>query len=204
MSKPSPSVEKKKIAPLMTAIIVIVAAIAIVSGGFKMLSGIQKIASSSSDPKVDLLLKESDVALDEANKQNQTAIPAFQQLLNDFDSLGVEGFRKEKRELSTNLVAQFAKTTEQFQMAAKKLDAAAELSVDKKLNAFIVIKSKSYELLGKVCDQNAEMIQVLLDDSLADGAAITEKVLALAASRDATQKAANDATTEADAVMKGT
>ncbi len=48
------------------------------------------------------------------------------------------------------------------------------------------------------------MIRVLLDDSLADGAAITEKVLELAASRDSTQKAANDATTEADAVVKGT
>ncbi|MDZ4849552.1 MAG: hypothetical protein SGI77_09670 [Pirellulaceae bacterium] len=204
MSKPSPSVEQKNIAPLMTTIIVIVAAIAIVSGGFKMFSGVQKIASSSSDPKVDLLLKDSDVALDEANKQNQIVVPAFQQLLNDFDQLGVESFRKEKREVSDNLVAQFAKTTGQFQMAAKKLDAAAILSVDKKLNAFIVIKSKSYGLLGNVCDQNAEIIRVLLDDSLVDSAAITEKVLKLAASRDATQKAANDATTEADVIMKGT
>lgn len=203
MSKSSPTVEQKKRAPLMTAIIVIVAAIAIVGGGLKMFSGTQKITSSSSDPKVDLLLKESDAALDEANKQNQIAVPAFQQLLSDFDQLGVEGFRKEKRELSENLVVQFAKTAEQFQTAANKLDTAALLSADKKLNAFLVIKSKSYGLLGKVCDQDVEMIRVLLDDSLTDGAAITGKVLELAASRDATQKAADDATTEADAVMKG-
>ncbi len=203
MSKSSPSVEQKKSAPLMTAIIVIVAAVAIVGGGFKMLSGIQQMSGSSSDPKVDLLLKESDIALDEANKQNQIVIPTFQQLLNDFEQLGIERFRKEKRELSENLVAEFAKTTDRFQVAAKKLDDAAILSVDKKLNAFVVIKSKSYGLLGKVCEQDAEMIRVLLDDSLTDGAAITGKVLELASSRDTTQKAANDATVEADAVMKG-
>jgi len=44
MSKPSPSVDQKKSAPLKTAIILIVSAIAIVGGGFKIFSGIQKIA----------------------------------------------------------------------------------------------------------------------------------------------------------------
>ncbi len=202
MSMSSPSAEQKKRSSLTTAIIVIVAAVAIVSGGLKMFSGIQKVASSNSDPKVDLLLKESDDALDEANKQHQIVVPAFQQLLNDFDQLGVEGFRKEKSELSGNLITQFTNTAAQFQMAAKKLDAAAMISKNEQLIAFMTLKSKSYGLLGKVCDQNVEMIQVLLDASLTDDAAITGKVLELAASRDATQKTVIDTTTEADAIVK--
>ncbi len=202
MSMSSPSVEKKKRSPLTAAIIVIVAAVAIVGGGLKMFGGIQKIASSSSDPKVDLLLKESDAALDEANKQNQLVVPAFQQMLNDFDQLGVEVFRKERSELSGNLITQFTNTAAQFQLAAKKLDAAAMISKNEQLNAFMTLKSKSYGLMGKVCNQNVEMIQVLLDASLTDAAVITGKVLELAASRDETQKTVIDTTTEADAIAK--
>ena len=203
MSEPPPPIEQKRSTPLLTTVILIVAAVAMVGGGVKMFGGIQKIAGSHSDPKVDLLLKESDIALDEANKQIQIAVPAFQQHLNDFDQLKVDGFRQEKRESSNHLIAQFAKTAEQFRMAAKKLDEAATLSADKKLNGYIVIKSKSYGLLAQVCDQDAEMIRVLLDDSSADSATITEKVLKLAASRDLIQKAADEAMTEADAVIKG-
>ena len=63
-------------------------------------------------------------------------------------------------------------------------------------------RSKSYDLLIKVSKQNIDIIRATLDESVVDMDAIVGKVLSIAANRDADQKAADEATAAANAMIK--
>lgn len=188
--------------PLYTALAVVFGIIVLAGGAAKLYRGFSNLTSSGLDPKVGELLRESDAAIAEVNRETNAVVPAFQELLNDFDKMELAAFRAEKRETCTKLSEQFAAVGERLQLASKTIIEATQLGTDADTTAFLMARSKSYDLLIKVSKQNIDIIRATLDESVVDMDAIVGKVLSIAANRDADQKAADEATAAANAMIK--
>lgn len=188
--------------PLYTALAVVFGIIVLAGGAAKLYRGFSNLTSSGLDPKIGELLRESDAAIAEVNRETNAVVPAFQELLNDFDKMELAAFRAEKRETCTKLSEQFAAVGERLQLASKTIIEATQLGTDADTNAFLMARSRSYDLLVKVSKQNIDIIRATLDESVVDMDAIVGKVLSLAANRDADQKAADEATAAANAMIK--
>lgn len=188
--------------PLYTVIAVLFGIVAIAGGAAKMYRGIGSLSNAGQDPKVDELLKKSDASVAEANSQIMVVVPAFQGLLNDFDTLGLAAFRLEKRDACEKIVEQFSVANNHLQEASISIIEATKLGTDDKTTAFLIDKSRSYELLVKVNAQNIDIVRATLDESIVDMDAVVEKVMSIATSRDADQKAADEATAAANAILK--
>ena len=188
--------------PLYTALAVVFGIIVLAGGAAKLYRGFSNLTSSGLDPKVGELLRESDAAIAEVNRETNAVVPAFQELLNDFDKMELAAFRAEKRETCTKLSEQFAAVGERLQLASKTIIEATQLGTDADTTAFLMARSRSYDLLIKVSKQNIDIIRATLDESVVDMDAIVGKVLSIAANRDADQKAADEATAAANAMIK--
>jgi len=189
---------------LYTVITVVVGVVAIAGGVAKMYQGFGSLAlgSSTQDPQVDALLKKSDASVVEANTHLSVVGPAFQELLNDFDRLGLAAFRMEKLDACEKLSEQFSISSGHLTDASQSIIEATKLGTDKKITEFLLERSKSYDLLVKVNTQNIDIIRTLLDESIVDMEAVVEKVLSIAESRDENQKAADAATAAANAMLQ--
>ena len=116
--------------------------------------------------------------------------------------MGVAAFRLEKHEACAKLIEQFEAINEHFHEASTLLVDAAKIGTNEKLNAFLIARSKAYELMLKAKTQDMEIIRVTLDESIVDLSAVVEKIKSLAASRNAYVIAANEATDASDAIVK--
>lgn len=89
-----------------------------------------------------------------------------------------------------------------LQEASNSLVEAIEIGTDEKTKAFLLARSQSYEQLINVNNQNIDIIRETLDESITDMNTVVDKVLSIAASRDADQKAADEAVAAADTILK--
>jgi len=188
--------------PLYTVFAILFGIIAIVGGGAKMYRGFSNLSNSGQDPKVVELLTKSDASVAEANSQLAAVGPAFQNLLSDFDSMGLAAFRSEKKETCAQLIDQYSLANDHLQSASKSIVEATEFGTNTKTTAFLMDRSKSYDLLVKVNNHNIDIIRVTLDESIDDMDTVVEKVLSIAQSRDEDQEASDAAAVAADAVLQ--
>ena len=79
---------------------------------------------------------------------------------------------------------------------------ATKHGTNEKTTSFLLMRSKSHELLGKANTQNVDIIRAILDESVVDVDVIVQKVQSIAESRDANEKAANEAAEESTAILK--
>ena len=176
--------------------------VVLAGGAAKLYRGVSNLTDSASNSKVDELLKASDAAVEEANRKMQTAEAGFNEVLGQFDTLGITDFRAQKRDECAKLSDQYAAANQQLQQACNSIAEAVKLGAIKKVVPFLETRARSYELLVKANTQNINILQTTLDESMVDMNAIVEKVMSIAHSRDADQKAANEISAEADAMLK--
>jgi hypothetical protein len=201
MSEVQP-VEVKKRNPLITLVLLACGVIGIVAGIAQMRGGLRDIFGSGLNPEAEKLITDSDAALAHANEHITAVGTAFQALLNDVDALGLEAFRRDKTAEAERIKSNFVEAADLLREAKTKLDEASGHEIDEKLKSFVAAKAKSYGLLADVCDQNTKIVDLVLDKSIATSEELVPKVLELAAKRDESQKAADAATAEADAIVK--
>jgi hypothetical protein len=201
MSEVQP-VEVKKRNPLITLVLLACGVIGIVAGIAQMQGGLRDMFGSGLDPAVEKLIADSDAALAHANEHITAVGTSFQALLNDVDAMGLEAFRRDKTAEAERIKSNFVEAADMLRQAQAKLEEAGRHKIDDKLKTFVIAKAKSYGLLADVCDQNTKIIDLVLDESIATSDQLVPQVLELAAKRDETQKAADAATAEADAIVK--
>lgn len=188
--------------PLYTALAFFFALIVLAGGAAKFYRGVTTMAKSGSDPKVRELLEKSDKAAEEANQQSNVVAPMFQELFTEFDRLGLAVFRAEKREDCQKVIDHYKAIGGHLQEASKLMIEATQLGTETKITDFLMARSKSYGLLIQAAQKNQEIVSAAMDESLVDTDAVLNKIEALANSRDADHKAANEAAAEADAILK--
>lgn len=188
--------------PLYAALAFFFSLIVLAGGAVKFYRGVSTMANSGSDPKVRELLEKSDKAVEEANRQSDVVAPMFQELLADFDRLGLAAFRSEKRDACQRVIEQYQAIGGHLQEASKLMVEATQLGTETKITEFLMARSKSYGLLIQAAQKNQEIISATMDDSLADTDAVLNKIEALAVSRDADHKAAKEAAAASDAILK--
>ena len=188
--------------PLYSVLAILVSLVVLAGGAAKLYRGVSQLKEPGANAKVDELLAKSDSSAEEANRQSAVIASAFQELLGDFDKLGIQAFRSEKREACEKLSEQFAAVSEHLHESSRVLVEATKHGTNEKTTSFLLMRSKSHELLGKANTQNMEIIRAILDESTVDVDAIVQKVQSIAESRDANQKAANEAAEESNAILK--
>lgn len=188
--------------PLYSALAILVSLVVLAGGAAKLYRGVSQLKESGANSKVDELLTKSDSLAEEANRQSAAIAPAFQELLGDFDKLGVQTFRSEKREACEKLSEQFAAIGEHLHESSRGLVEATKHGTNEKTTDFLLKMSKSHEILGNASKQNTDIIRELLDESVVDVDVIVQKVQSIAESRDAKRKAANEMAEEANAILK--
>jgi hypothetical protein len=171
--------------------------IVMIFGISKMITGVQEIRGAGGDKERQQLLVESDRAIDEGNKNVIAAQPVFQGFLNDVDKLGLAAVREREKDKAQSATDLFAKSSEAFQLAGKKLKDAIQRKKEDKMNAFFEAKIKSYELYAQSADLNQEIMSMVLDESIPDMKTLLPKITELASRRDEAQK--NAAKISADA-----
>ena len=188
--------------PFYTALAILFSLIVLAGGAAKLYRGFNSMAQSGQSPAVRELLEKSDAAAAEANKKSEAASPAFDELLGDFDKLGITSFRAEKREACAKVTEQFNDVSKELEVASKSLIGASKQQTNEKLNKFILSRSKSYDLLVEANKKNVEIVSATLDESLIDANAVLVKIEAIAASRSAIQSEALQASAAADELLK--
>lgn len=187
--------------PLYKALGILFSLIVLAGGAAKLYRGVSNLKGAKLDPKVSELLEKSDQYIAEANSQSVATSTEFEVLLSDFDKLGIEKFRSEKRESCAQLTKQFEAIGQRLHEASTLLVEATKLGTNQKTTEFLLARSASYELLVKVNAQNIDIIRVTQDESIVDMNTVVEKVLSIAKKRDEDQKAANEATAASDAIL---
>ena len=188
--------------PFYTILAILFSLVILGLGGSKFYRGISTLSQSGSDPKVRDLLVKSDASVADANQQSKTVAPLFQELLGEFDRLGVPAFRSEKREACEKIRGQFAEVKGLLQEVSTSLIDATKIGVDKKTTEFLMARSKSYDLLIKANEKNIEIISATLDESITELDDVVEKVQAIAMKREDDEKAAAEASAIADEILK--
>ncbi len=191
-----------KRSPIYTVLAVLFSVIVIGGGVAKLYRGYSQITQADPVRAVRELLEASDKAAAEANRKSEAVAPAFDEILGDFDRLGIEKFRAEKRDASTDVIDQFGLVSEQLERASTSLKYAGQIEPNEKMKSFIESRSKSYDLLVEANQKNIEIVRATMDPSLADVNAVLTKIESLVASRTAIQKESLDASAAADELLK--
>ncbi len=123
-----------KKSPFVSAISFVVGIVILAGGAAKLYRGINNL-NGGTDPKVTELLKQSDAAVEEANKTLTHVQPEFQQLLSDFDTLGVAAFRAEKKDASSHVIEDYVAAGDQLKKASQSI--AEALVIDSKTKVLI-------------------------------------------------------------------
>jgi hypothetical protein len=202
MSSVEQAVEPKK-KKLPVLILTLVCGLAgIVLGGMQMAKGLREMFGAGEGAQIKQLLTDSDHAIDEANKFNQGNALLFAGLMNDVDNLGLKAFHQQKQEAAREVSEQFGKAAAEFHTAAKKLHEAAQLHTVEKFKTFAASKKRAYESAAEACELNQEIVRLVLDKTYNKLDDVLPKIEAVAARRDAAQKASSEAAAEADAIGK--
>ncbi len=191
-----------KRSPIYTVLAVLFGVIMIAGGLAKAFRGFSQLTATDSTPAVRDLLVKSDAAAEEANRKSEAVSTAFDELLAEFDKLGVAKFRAEKSDACANVSEQFNAVTKELDLASNALKDASKLESNEKLKNFILTKSKSYDLLVEANKKNVDIVAATMDESLPDVNAVLAKIESLAASRATIQKESLDASTAADELIK--
>ncbi|HEX3655241.1 MAG TPA: hypothetical protein VHV55_05530 [Pirellulales bacterium] len=202
MSTADQPTEPKQKSALTRVLIVICGLTAMVFGGLQMYRGVTEIAGAGDEPQYQQAIKESNDAIVGANQLSQDTQPVFLELLNDVDKLGLDDVRRQKQAAADQLIEQFGKAAAQFRLAAQKLDEAAGHHVKPEFKPYFVDKSQGYRHFADACDANQQIVRLVVDKSITKLDALLPKIQALAARRDAAEKAGVDAAAQADAVAK--
>ncbi len=188
--------------PLYSVLAILVSLVVLAGGAAKLYRGVGQLKESGANSKLDGLLAKSDSLAEEANRQSAAIAPAFQELLGDFDKLGVQTFRSEKREACAKLSEQFAAVSEQLHESSRVLVEATKHGTNEKTTNFLLKMSKSHEILGNASTQNMDIIRAILDESVVDVDVVVQKVQSIAESRDAKRKEASELAEDANAILK--
>lgn len=187
--------------PLVMLALVAGGVIVAIVGLMQTMRGLGEMFGFGVPAEVRQLVEESDAAINEANQRTQSAATPFQELLNAIDAQPLDEVRSQHDAAGRQAEQDFAQAAAQFRSAAEKLDEANTHNVVDKLKDYFAEKSKAYKLLAKVCEDNREIIQVVLDDAI-EYAQLEARVLEIAARRDAAQQEATEISENADAAVK--
>lgn len=186
--------------PVVSAISIVAGIVIFAGGAAKLYRGISNL-NGGTDPKVTVLLEQSDAAVEEANKSLTKVQPEFEQLLSDFDTLGVTAFRTEKNVASSQVIGEFQAAVEQLKKASQAISEALTLDSETKVAGFLKTRATSYDKLALASEQNIAIVNSLLDETTTDTDAIIAKITSIAEVRDAHQKEANELTKASDAML---
>ncbi len=153
-----------KKSPIVSAISILAGLVIFAGGAAKLYRGISNL-SGGTDPKVTELLKQSDAAVEEANKTLTHVQPEFEQLLTDFDTLGVAAFRTEKKDASSHVISDFQAAVEQLKNASQAIAEALVLDSQTKVAGFLKTRATSYDKLVLASEQNIAVVNALLDEA---------------------------------------
>ena len=186
--------------PLYTILAILFSFVILAGGAAKLYRGINILNQSGSDPKVRELLMKGDASVEDANQQSIIVAPLFQELLGEFDRLGIAAFRSEKREDCEKIRGQFVSVNKRLQEASLSILDATKIGVDKKTNEFLMARSKSYDLLMSANEKNIDILSTILDESITELDAVIEKVQTIAMKRGEDEKAAAESSAIADQI----
>jgi hypothetical protein len=197
----APVSEPAKRNPLIRIVGVVAALIIVIAGLLQTTRGLGDLFGWSDSAKAQRLIDDSNAAFNAAKVHAEAANPKFQALLTATDAQPLEEVRREHAAAGREAEQHYAQAGEQFRLAAKTLEEAVTLDMEDQFRTYLADKSRSYELLAKVCDDNQEIIRLVLDDALAY-AELEPQVLEIAARRDAAQLEATEIGEKADAAMQ--
>jgi hypothetical protein len=197
----SPDVPKPR-NPLLTAVIVACGVIALVVGLVQVMRGVVEMLGSKLGPEVEALLSEANQASLEGLEDMKAAMEPFNDLMKDADTLGLPAFRAERRAAADKVTEHFAGAADQYRLAARKLDEVLTYDIKEEFRPYFAAKGRAFILWAETCELNRDIVHAVLDESLATTTELNPKIQSLAERRDAKQKEAEQATAEADAMMK--
>ncbi len=192
----------KKQSLAVRLILAICGVIVMVGGVIKVVSGIHEMLGSGTDKQTDQLTADSDKAIDEANRNVTEAQPVYQGFLNDVDKVGLTEVRAKEKEIEKKASDLFAKSSDAFHAAEKKLEEASQRNINEKLKLFFAAKIKSYGYYAESADVNREIVRLVLEDPIADIDALMPKITEAANRRDEALKNAAKASADADEIVK--
>jgi len=176
--------------------------IIMIGGIVKTVSGIRELMGNGEDKQATQLYADSDKAIDEANKDGREAQPLYQGFLDDVDKLGLTAVRSKEKETAQKLGDFFAKSSEAFHLAGKKLVEAKQHKHEEKLIPFLDAKIKSYDFYAGSADSNREIVRLVMDEKIPDITALLPKFNAEVARRDEALKNAEKLAAEAAEIVK--
>jgi cytochrome c556 len=198
VSTPGAPATGPKKSKLTSIVLLIVAVIALISGITKMKHGLSEMSGSELSAEIKVLMDASNNAVREANTHIQAAAPKFQTLLNALDASPLEQVRSQQSTDANEVAKDFKAASEQFVLAASKLDEALKFKTDDVHKNYFTLKSHEYRSRGNVFDKNAQIVGLVLDASIVDHDALVAKILEIAKARDVEQKSADDDAAEAE------
>jgi hypothetical protein len=188
--------------PIYSILAVLFSLVILAGGAAKLYRGISGLSESGAAPKVRELLVKSDSSAEEANRQSAVVAPLFQDLLGEFDQMGLAAFRTEKRNECEKVSAQYVAVAAHLRDASKSILEATKHGTDAKTSEFLLARSESYECLIRANEKNIEIISVILDQSISDTDAVIEKVHSIATQRGEDEKASQVALATSNQVLK--
>jgi hypothetical protein len=178
---------------------VLCALLILLGGAAQMWKGVKQLrGGGGNSPQFSQLLKESDNALVEARRYAGEASPLFKRMMNDVDTLGLDGFRAQQKESATQTIDLLRNSSEQFRLAERKLSESKSLNRNPKLTPFLETKARSYDLLAQTVDINQEMAELVLDESITSVDALLPKLTDATTRYKAVEKDAQAASSEAE------
>jgi len=199
---PPPSAPPKKLSKPVALLVGICGLIVIVGGILQVTKGIKEMRGAGPSDELNRLMQEVEQAVAVANRTGLEAGPLFQKLLNDVDGVGLAKVRKDQKEGAQKIAGLFATSAEQFHLAAKKSEAAAQMESREKFKPFFTLKAQAYESYGKARELNQSIVQMVLDESIVQVDDLVKKATAAGQERDAAETSAKETEAKAEAVAK--
>ena len=121
--------------------------------------------------------------VDEANTASQAAnalvpqaVAKYRELFSEANLQGYPGNRDQYKANAQEAVDLFAKSAEQYRLAANKLEEASKQSVKKPLSDYWTLKVQSFRKLADSKEAFGKLVHLLLDESIPDIDALNEKL----------------------------
>lgn len=166
----------------MRLVLVLCGLILAITGLFKFGQGMLQMFSGANQ-EIERLLRESDVALLKAQEELRVAAPALQTLEAAINSEPLAEVRANRGEEFKAAAGGFREAATLFHDAASKLDAVREYSLTESGLTYVKTKTEWCNLWVRVCNLHADMLDCVLDESIADQQQFVAKISALVAAR---------------------
>lgn len=182
----------------------LVAVVVIVAGLTKTWRGVSAMMGWDGTSEFNALLEESDAAYKAALKQAEVAEPLFKSVMDAIDAQPLEDARLEQGENAKQGIAAFKEAATQFAASGKKIDDALTrgITLSDEHTQSLKLRAQACALLADVCEQNADICGLALDESFTTKESLVAKVLELAAKRDVIQQEADAAIVESEKLAK--